>query len=1208
MSQFCASLTQGIQAFNVSDLIPNGYINEVDVDRSGKSIRLKPANRLTVELQYSVRAAAGTTLNDIAGGAGAGGLLGGLAGGSGFLIGQAIGITLQGDFEPTRSQFVFHVCEAKTYINKEIILTQEQIDNGVIELPQYVMGVMSVTRAPLELTDEQIEFLGRSGDPQRGSNPDINGLVATEIAVSDNLFVEIIRDERKLLYRADNNDGINCFINNSHDDLVDKKIRFTSQFEEQDGVPVAEPFEAGDSIYITYEGAVGRIVRHAIFASSFFFLFPGPLVQRIGQDRVRSWNFEPFVFRSHKNALEGSRVTIVNMRSDDTIDNDIDNQLQNPDLTQQQRNDLETERNRRKVLSEIEGQRVTEAFWDNTVTEPYIRGFYIADIRGIFKITKDTQYQSELLISASEIRDQLWWTSFIENFIANNTGHIDGQFDFSNKESLITVLQKGFLFDISSHVNSCIYDNEKYGYQRDLALALMEISPFNENEEGSGLGISNFDLEINQVAGKEFYDASSSKFSVTKMSSTLGGSYFIRDCNTIFNPDNIFFQGASALQADMFIRTPVFFEHLSKDARIYMERFSPQLALAPDGGIWVVTNPFSTGNMSIDIHPNKKNAALVFADSNNDGSLQYHFLDDGIFQAQYPGLKEDVNKTHQRIPVQEIVPSDLRGVGYDKILGNEPGYSAGLEVTTEMGKAQKGLLSFNDLYQTVDFSFQTNENDITVNGINDKLLKEIKIEYRVTDIPDIDVDLSLVFVFPNKEKIIDNVVLSFFDQSDSAQILSVKCPFYSDSQFIIRGEVLNYIEVSKITGTFINQDVYNSSRISTSNISTVFDAAGNWYIFYEDEQSFTSSDTQNPLGQDNNGLQNVAFTEISCLVSYDQGLAWFDHKGVVRTAGDETIGNPYCVMDRINDLIHLFFVINDSLFHKILRPKDFDLVDAFKGYRRPQRIDDNTPDYFGLEAFSDKGKSLRLAESSLVVGNIQNEYLLAQIGISENRINKGLVPRFGNRCQQININEFSVDFIQSSYCAYLDRQGTLSVLYFSGSKLYIKTSYDRGITWQFLLVDGVDFHKHDIEAEPKQVDQIGALYNQSENSLSIIYQVDGMMFFRTINSKDLFDVSVLTDVLLSNKSQSRPIFVVGALNNEFKDAINDENNRLAMFPYTPDQLDIFDEDMSIQSASSKGYIGAGGYSRFFYKDANGDIRAFTMQSMNPVLDTRLTNE
>lgn len=1199
----CSSLTQGILAFNISDLVPNGFINAVDTDRKNKTVKMLPSDRISVELQYTVTANTGTTLNDLAGGNTGG--LGGLGGGAGSAIGQSIGASLQGDFEPTQSQFIFHICESKTYLNIEITLTKDNIDSGEIYLDNFVIGVFGVTRDKISFSEEEIVSLGRLGSDERGSNPDINGLVQTEINVENNLFIEIIRDERKYIYRADNDIGDNCFLNNSPDDISDKKIRFKSIFTKEEN---QKPFIEGDKIYVSYIGSSNSIIRHAIYVSSFFFLFPGPYVSRIGQDRVRSWNFKQFSFKSLKNYKDKEIPTINDLENDKKIIEEYGILLKNDSLSIQKRQDLEKERDSKLKLENMICQRLTESFWDSTMNLPYIKGFYIADSRGILKVIVDSGYSYEIVIQAEKIRDQEWWKSFISNFINNNYGLKNGEFDFEDIDSLKSVLQKGFLFDISDHVNSCVVDGGKLGYQKDLAIALLQIKPFIENDISSGLGCSNLDLEHNKVPGRDNYDGSSVKFDIEKMSSNLGGAYFVRDCNVIFNQENLFNQGSSFLQADMFIRTPIFFDKLPVGSRIYMERFSPYIGLDPDGGIWVTTSAVSGDGLSADIHPNGKVAFLTFNDNTNK-TLNYHIFDDGRFFWEYSFLREKKDINNDIKKVEDISYNDIKIIGYDRILGNEPGYSNGIPVSTEIGKNNRNIIKIDNIYKEKILSFIDNDGSLVVSGLDQNYIKEIKITYKQIKEIKSGEESSLFFVFPGSESIIDNININLPNRYDIVLNETIQSGYYKDSQFTIKGNGLSFISVEKIEATYVGEQDFLKNKIYAGSSSVCFDKNGNIYIFYEDQQS--SFDGYNSFTETDiygNYLQDNAFNEISCVVSYDQGISWYDFKGIIKTCSDEIVSNPFSVSDKENDIIHLFYVLNNSLFHKIINAKNFNIIDSFIRYKRPFYFDENTEINFGLKGFSDQGKIIRNSVSHLVSGNIENDFLVKQIDISNKRLSLNLSTRFYIPCKDnINKEKYDKEFINEYYSCILDRYGNLLVFYFENEKLYVKKSSNSGFEWFSLLENGLEFFKYKSDLPFVSLDTVFIHYSYFENIIYIIYSVDNMLFLKSIeNSIFNFNKEYLYDILKNNEKYNRSIFVLGDVPSDVKQYIKSGSSNID-FPYYISDLDYFNEKMSLQKTLNASYVGSSGFNRFFYRNINGKISAFTMQSNVPVLDMRLVS-
>ncbi len=92
------------------------------------------------------------------------------------------------------------------------------------------------------------------------------------------------------------------------------------------------------------------------------------------------------------------------------------------------------------------------------------------------------------------------------------------------------------------------------------------------------------------------------------------------------------------------------------------------------------------------------------------------------------------------------------------------------------------------------------------------------------------------------------------------------------------------------------------------------------------------------------------------------------------------------------------------MFHKIINAKNFNIIDSFIRYKRPFYFDENTEINFGLKGFSDQGKIIRNSVSHLVSGNIENDFLVKQIDISNKRLSLNLSTRFYIRCKD-NINK-----------------------------------------------------------------------------------------------------------------------------------------------------------------------------------------------------------
>lgn len=254
MAETCADFTQGILAHNNVDLLSNGYINAIDTNRRGQQVQMLPSDRISVEFQYSIRSdITGTSLNSLSPGGNAGFIAGSLGAGAGFALGSAIGCSLLGDIEPTKSRFVFHVCKSETKRNARVPITQSMLDEakankGVATYQfggEYPIAFLGITLEPIDLSEEEIASIGSTFGNTIGHTITNEGLVQAQFvnydsSSADNLFIEIVRDPRKFKYRADNNipgdpsSGANAFLSASGDDLTDRKIRiqlFPSDFD-----------------------------------------------------------------------------------------------------------------------------------------------------------------------------------------------------------------------------------------------------------------------------------------------------------------------------------------------------------------------------------------------------------------------------------------------------------------------------------------------------------------------------------------------------------------------------------------------------------------------------------------------------------------------------------------------------------------------------------------------------------------------------------------------------------------------------------------------------------------------------------------------------------------------------------------------------------------------------------------------------------------
>jgi len=1275
-------LPSSVLAYDNIDLIPNGYIPETGTTARPRTrnqggqiiserevIRLLPADRLYAEFWFGVRTrVTGTSLNDLSPGGNTGFIFGTLGGGAGFGIGSALGCSLQGDAERTLSRWTFHVCDSETRLNREVVLTQENITSKQIILPDYVLGVLGITRAPIvfvtpdtPLTEEQIararatpadeveqrlgrrvapieltdsdmrillglsdlnelENLGNSGGRIRGWPQSPDGQIQAEFenykySDATNLFTGIVRDERKNRYRADNEfDRTNghCFWNGSTDDLTDKVVSFnlSEQTDPNNPPPADAPptvaLKAGDKVYISYVGGT-PLFRHAIENITNFFLFPDQSVYQLPPlDLVKGWNFKKFKFKVRKNSAE--RAALADFVNDAEIQSQILEIQNNASLTETEKTRRIQRLTQRILLTDMECQRLIESKLEKANRNQFIMGCYFADSRGILSCSFRNNNEVRLLIPRASIRDQAWFDSFLQEVQStSNAFDSSGQLILGGDEA--RAFFDDFLFDISDHVNSVCYDNEKFGYERRLAKALSNCTVYNKDEPNTGVGFANLDLIKSLSPGRDDYDLTSAKFDSVPMQ----GSGTLYTCNVTFTYD-FGFCTKGTIQADMLLRTPTFLQGLSSKSRIYVEKFQAVNPIRGDGAIWVGTRPAFTENYAVTTDPKKYQACLVYPDSSN-GTTNFRVFEEGVINKDFSEMeRENLTSEGHTLPQLDtsLTGESIKYGGYDNLIGDQPGYYRGIEISTEnalilMSKVSPTIIKIDKLVFTRDQA----TGRINVAGLSGRRLRKITIKYIPNNRAFLDDSKRMVsFVFPSSKNVVDNVAIPYQGSfKKDARIVCVDTRYINAESWFIDGDILKYMDIEYIEAESLEEEEYQKYKISTSNVTTCFDPSGRWLVFYEDEKGGEGDTSNNGLNADGShlvgphpdgampGLQEQTVREISCLLSPDYGYTWYDFKGLVRTVVGESVSAPYAVMDDFSNKIHLFYVLNDALMHKEIDASLFVYEDAFLAYKRPNRLDENTLAMYGLYHFSEAGQKLRATPSNIVVGNVAGDYLQTQLATTEAMRNARRTDyRIALAGDEKNYEEGfpDVDFI-----AFRDSSGQFKVLFVANGRLYCRGSSNGGAAWYDFFEEGLLVHKNSDLQELKSIKLLGFAIDYKSDVAYLTYQTEGMLFIRNFISKASIASDVkIQDILGPDSETAKPVFVVGAISPELKTAIKNKETNV-VFPYG--DVDVFGDGFSISETPSIGYSTGNGFLRFFYKDASGSFRAFSYPE-TPILD------
>jgi len=1256
-------LPSSVLAYDNIDLLPNGFIPTIGTTARPKNrnqegsiisekevINLLPADRIYAEFWYGVSSrVTGTNLGDLGGGSFD--ALGFLGGGAGAGIGGALSCSLQGDSEQVKSRWVFHVADAESRINNEIILTKENIKTGIISLPDYVIAVLGVTRNPIvfastdvtltkeqiakakEMTAKEVEsILGKRISPNNLTDSDIRKLLGIQdfneldnlgnsqrsikgwpqtqdgqiqaefknykYSDKENLFVKIIRDSRKNYYRADNeydrNNG-HCFWNGSTDDLTDKSINFKLK-EENNSVLLKE----GEKVYISYSAAIDPIFRHATENKTNFFLFPDQSVYQLPPlDYVKGWNFKKFRFSVRKKETE--RCSLLDISHDDLIYKQI-SEIQNSSISLAEKTKQISILQQKTLLISIECQRLIESKLEKSQRSPFIKGCYFADSRGILSVDFRANGQPVLLIPRSSIRDQSWFDALLLD-LQQNTIVFD-----SNGELILNRADESFfddfLFDISDHVNMSTYDNEKFGYERRLANAISKCSIYVEENTKSGVGFPNLDFIKNKTLGRNSYDLTSAKFDSVPMQ----GSSNVFSCNISFVYD-FGFCTKGTISAQMLLRTPIFFDKLSKKSRIYVEKFQAQNPLKGDGAIWAGTKPSSSDNYSVSTDPKNYCGYLVYPNSNN-GTTNFRIFKNSIVNKESYSLKLQDPKVegHTLLPIDSTLTEDaIKNGGYDSILGDQPGYFAGTEITTEKAFMLLNKVSYSIIKKDkLTFTKDNSTGRLNVVGLPNRRLKKITITYVPISFNFVSQEKLISFIFPNSKTVIDNIEIPY-----EGKFRIIPKTFYVDTKYVslenwfIDGNVLRQINIISIEAESIDETEYQKYKISTNSVSTCFDSSGNWFVFYEDEKGGEGNlsdggtiekfaDGSHLVGiselGEMTGLQEKSDKEISCLLSPDYGITWYDFKGIVRTVVGDSISNPYVVSDKLSKNMHLFYVLNDMLMHKIISPNSLDPKDAFLAYKRPNVLNAKTDKGYGLYHFSAKGRVMRESHSSVVVGNLSSTYLKNEYNIISD------MKKINRNDFRILVSGDNVDykngFSEIDFFPYKDSTGNLVVIFIYDSKMYCRSSSDNGDSWFDVFEEGILIHKNSNSQDLKPIKNLGMSIDLKLEMAYLTYQVDGMLFIRKFKSK------ISKDTFILDNDFSKSTFIVGNVSTELKNAFVNKETPI-IFPYK--DIDVFGEGFSILEVPSLGYSLSNGLLRFFYKDSEGNFRAFSYTE-TPILD------
>ena len=1097
------------------------------------------------------------------------------------------------------TEITYHLLDAETIINQPIKVTQQMINTGVYIVddgyPLSVFGIVrefekeiiingesSTEKIGLDFTEEQLRLIGKfSNGVWQGTRrkrisgaTDSNGLFGA-IGIPENkfedvaqpeqeqLFIKIVRDDRKLKFRGDNPDasGDKAYpfkiTGNWSVDVTDKQIRIKTRDEV--GNPI---LKSGDTIYLTYSVAYDRHLRQTLTH-----------LGKIGQ--TSSFGVGGFIGAIESKAdIFDYQISLwpvpklpsgIFMNNIDMIENvyteDSDYKLSPINYINIRRRERDiTGYEREQDSDEIEGWRVSEAITDQ------VKIFWAADYRGILIYRYGI---ISVILKRENIRDQEWFTEYLEGLEFTVPTGSSGQYlsiDLEKKieDEVELNRESGQMFDISEINNSLLFDREKIPYYRPFAKALLNASKYDIRDNSTGIGIINLDLyssldvffhdlDLFDLSFAEFRVANAQpqkSYSCEESFDIMPHHYFSQNYDAQNNgpgawydrdfiENEIFEWRPAGGQIESYWKqeTPYFCGKFNKKSRVYIERMGGP-SLDNYSWIYVDTQPFVPSNISVDSNYYNKEAIVLFKDEKVHNGLAYHILKDINFFNGIYFYEKDINQNHIR-ENYEYQKYKIRG--YNRITGDKYSYSNGIPIIDNLLIENSEGIKQEFLWEVEIF----NESGTTINGENNLVnfnneenifiaalpqewnINKMIIEYdwgdnvsgELVKVMSQDKNRFITFYFEDTDVSIDNIIFPMLPLKKGVplkgqkNIFNINFGYYNGRILKFYGNMWGRIKLKSIKLEIISPINPNNDkevniedyRINSGQSAIINDQFGKILVFYSNEE------TEN----------------IDVAISYDNGGKWNIHKGIIRLIKGESATIPFVLKSHADQYIYLFYVLNDIfLMCKKINTNDFNLPDAFVEPLIPEiygiydpLLEDPESFYWG--AFSELGHNVRKSSSYFVAGDSEEEFFQEQIIINEEikKVNKEIekdnkenrskgideiinlqVPRFIFVGDEKNMD----DKFEGTIAAYVDDSGTYRVFMIKDNKLTIKRSSDF-FEWKYDIRD-VEIHKNYVDpninkGKTIEIKNIQLLRNDYDTDIiTVLYFHDNMLFMRHFSS------------------------------------------------------------------------------------------------------------
>ena len=1039
------------------------------------------------------------------------------------------------------------------------------------------------------------------------------------------IFVQIIRDERRYKFRADNQQASGqrsqSFKSNSKDDIAqDKKIE----------IDVTD-LEVGDFIYITMSIATKRHVRQCVRH-----------LGKVGQGNMIAgligWTL-----------AIGSELEVFDYKIKEWLVPKIESSEDK--LTQSEYVSSIGDEGRTVTYDLIEGWRVADGNGNK------INKFWAADYRGILLFDNKI---ATVVVPASVIRDRGWWRSYLESLEFTYPTGIDptdptGETKVYTEEDLTVKLDyelypnsnaghkiPGHLYDISESTNTLLFDNEKIPYYRPFAVSLNNVSSYNSAESGTGVGCVQLDLK-DIISDLDVFDLSFAEFERSPARPRGTDScaenydekiYYSCDIydgsgdngSTMYDSDWIendvlgWRPGGGTLSSFWMLTTPYFCGNYSTSSRCYIEYIGGN-SVNSYSFIYADTWPAASSIISMDRNLYRGNSYVVHQDQVFNNCMSIFKLKEGVYRDIRPRI--EFNK--ENIPEkgsfgktdEEVLDSHekYQYIGYNNILGDYPSYSHGSPINDELSQLCENWT--DDYFEEVDFMDGTYglsfEDEVpTIEFPSGKFLRKITIEFVVLDSSFTVDDQFITLYFESSEGVINTLTATLNSQGEGVNTYKIDCSHYYGSPLHIVSKFWDYIEVKSVKG-ILSPDKYSNYRIDSGQMAVVNDEFSRVLVFFADE---------------NSGNISVAMSE-------DSGSEWVVYSDIIRLVKGETASLPFAFINKESRIIHLFYVLNGGFLMRREVPTSlFNKEDLFVSFEPLDEYGVNSDDD-DLNSYSDEGKALRRMTSYFVDGSATEPFFTSQIEIADDikshnsSLDTSDDDRKSIRFDFIGDTEEMTDsFQEGAYSVYIDDEGVNRLFFVRDGNFYIKRSSNL-VSWEYDIEDFV-FHKTFFDdelngGEPSDIKNIQVVRNTLNNSeIYVLYFSNEMLFLRRLQSSRLFpdynknedgtatkDISKIEEHLnIVEGSSTRPLFLVGSLPSNIKEkrleeiengiSVADSDLAIKIF-YDADMTERMDSRFSIDSnTQSWGYTLDEGELRVFYKDSSGLLNSLVINGVSYV--------